>query len=53
METKVWYVTYSYKSGDDYDICTVWVNATDRQDAIDQVRDEYWDVEDIVEVRPE
>ena len=42
-----------YISSTDHDVCHVWTNATDEDDAISQVYDEYWDVEEIVGVHEE
>lgn len=46
---KKWKVTYRDESGD---ITSVWCKANTKNDAIDYVKDEYWDVEDIVECVP-
>lgn len=40
-----------YTSSTDHDCCSVWVNAYSKEDAIDEVKSEYWDVEDIIYVR--
>ena len=45
---KKYHVTY--KSSTDHDCCTVWTYARSKQDAIDDVKCEYWDVEDIIDV---
>lgn len=36
-----WHITYQYKSGDEYDIATVWVKASSKSEAISKFRDEY------------
>ena len=43
-------VKYTNKSGD---LSTVWVEADSKDDAKNQVRSEYWDVQDIVMVYKE
>lgn len=45
---KKYYVTY--RSSTDHDCCTVWTNAHSKQDAINDVKSEYWDVESIIDV---
>lgn len=32
------------------DLCHVWVNADSKEDAISQVKREYWDIADIISV---
>ena len=44
-----YYVTYT--SSTDHDCCTVWTEANSKQEAISNVKSEYWDVEEIIEVR--
>lgn len=46
---KKFYVTY--RSSQDHDCCTVWTEAYDKQEAISNVKGEYWDIEEIIEVR--
>ena len=46
----IYYVTY--QSSTDHDCCTVWTEASSKQDAIDYVKGEYWDVEQILDVVP-
>lgn len=41
-----------YISTTDNDCCSVLVNANDTEDAEDRVRDEYWDVKEIVDCYP-
>ena len=43
-----YYVTY--RSSTDHDCCTVWTNARSKQEAIEDVKSEYWDVESIIDV---
>lgn len=42
-----WYVDYMDKGGD---LCHVWVEADSKDDAISQVRSEYWDIDEIISV---
>lgn len=42
-----YYVDYNDVHGD---LCHVWVDADSTQDAIDQARDEYCDILDIIDV---
>lgn len=49
MEQKKWKVSYLDKNDD---LTNVWVYADSKEDAIDEVRLEYWDVEEIIVVRP-
>ena len=44
---KKYIVKYTDKDGD---LCSVWVEATSREDAKRQARNEYWDIKDIVMV---
>lgn len=39
----------TYTSTTDHDCCSVWCYANSREEAIENTRDEYWDVEDIIE----
>lgn len=48
---KTWYITYI--SSSDNDCCTVWTKANSKQDAIDYVKSEYWDVKKIIEAYSE
>ena len=41
------YVSYEDRRGD---LCNVWVNADSKEDAIRQVKHEYWDVSEILSV---
>ena len=45
---KTYYVTYISKT--DGDCCTVWTEAMSKQDAIDNIKCEYWDVKEIINV---
>lgn len=42
------YTVHYYDNSGDY--CHVWVMARNKEHAIDQVRDEYWDIQKIIEV---
>lgn len=42
-----YYVDYMDKGRD---LCHVWVDADSKQDAISQVRSEYWDIDEIISV---
>jgi len=42
-----YYVDYQDKSGD---LCHVWVDAESSYDAEAQVRNEYWDIDQIIDV---
>lgn len=42
-----------YISSTDGDVCHVWTNASSKEEAIDYVRSEYWDIEEIVNVYAE
>ena len=44
----VYYVTYI--SSTDNDCCTVWTEASSKEAAIDDVKNEYWDVKEIIQV---
>ena len=46
---KTYYITY--RSSTDGDCCAVWTNANSKDEAIDDVKSEYWDIETILEVR--
>ena len=41
--------TIDYISSTDHDICHVWTTAHNEQEAIENVKDEYWDIESIVD----
>ena len=45
---KTYYIDYYDKSGD---LCHVWVKAMNKQDAIEEARSEWWDIDEIIEVR--
>ena len=45
-----WYIDYEDRSGD---LCHIWVEAYDRQDAIELARLKYWDISNIISVRTE
>ena len=38
-----------YTSKTDGDCCSVWTYATSKQDAINEVKHEYWDVSNIID----
>jgi len=38
-----------YESNTDHDCCSVWTYANSREEAIDNVKSEYWDIERIIE----
>ncbi len=44
---KKYYIDYMTKSED---LCHVWVEAEDKQDAEAQVRSEYWDIDHIISI---
>lgn len=46
---KKWKVTYRDEDGD---ISSVWCEAPSKQDAINYVEEEYWDIDSIVECVP-
>ena len=43
---RIFHVDYIDKSDD---LCHVWVNAVKEEDAIEQVKQEYWDIKRIVQ----
>ena len=43
---KKYYVSYLDK---DDDVCTVWTMAESEQEAIEKVKDEYWDVQRVID----
>ena len=49
-KTSRWYIDYEDRSGD---LCHIWVEAYDRQDAIENAKHEYWDIVNIISVRKE
>ena len=49
-KTSRWYIDYEDKSGD---LCHIWVEAYDRQDAIEAAKHEYWDIVNIISVKKE
>ena len=49
-KTSRWYIDYEDRSGD---LCHIWVEAYDRQDAIERAKCEYWDIANIISVRTE
>lgn len=46
---KKWIICYEDKHGD---TSKVWTEANDEEDAIDYVMSEYWDIEEIIYVKP-
>lgn len=44
---KKFYIDYIDKSDD---ICHVWTNARDAQEALSSVKSEYWDIKEIVQI---
>jgi len=42
-----WIVTYEDKSGD---LSHVWVNANSKRDAEEEVKCEYWDIAEIIDI---
>ena len=46
---KKWIICYADKSGD---TSKVWTEARTADDAIDYVKSEYWDIDEIVYVKP-
>ena len=48
---KTYYITYISKT--DGDCCTVWTEAMSREDAVDNIESEYWDVDEIIGIREE
>lgn len=49
-KTSRWYIDYEDKLGD---LCHIWVEAYDRQDAIENAKHEYWDIVNIISVKKE
>ena len=49
-KTSRWYIDYEDRSGD---LCHIWVEAYDRQDAIENAKHEYWDIVNIISVKKE
>ena len=49
-KTSRWYIDYEDKSGD---LCHIWVEAYDEQDAIENAKHEYWDIVNITSVKKE
>ena len=49
-KTSRWYIDYEDKSGD---LCHIWVEAYDKQDAIEAAKVEYWDIANIISVKKE
>lgn len=49
-KTSRWYIDYEDKSGD---LCHIWVEAYDKQDAIEAAKVEYWDIVNIISVKKE
>ena len=49
-KTSRWYIDYEDKSGD---LCHIWVEAYDEQDAIENAKHEYWDIVNIISVKKE
>jgi len=39
-----------YRSSTDGDCCTVWVDAKSKEQAVEIIQNEYWDVESIIDV---
>lgn len=46
---KTYYITYI--SAADGESCTVWTEANSKEEAIDNIMSEYWDVDEIVSTR--
>jgi hypothetical protein len=44
-----YYIDYIDKSGD---LSHIWVSASSESEAISEAHHEYWDIEDIISVRP-
>ena len=42
---KKWIICYAYKSGD---TSKVWTSAETKQEAISDVKSEYWDIDEII-----
>ena len=49
-KTSRWYIDYENKSGD---LCHIWVEAYNEQDAIENAKHEYWDIVNIISVKKE
>ena len=49
-KTSRWYIDYEDRSGD---LCHIWVEAYDEQDAIENAKQEYWDIVNIISVKKE
>ena len=49
-KTSRWYIDYEDKLGD---LCHIWVEAYDEQDAIENAKHEYWDIVNIISVKKE
>lgn len=45
---KTYYIDYIDKSGD---LTHIWVEAYDKESAISEARSEYWDIQEIINVR--
>lgn len=45
---KRFYIDYIDESGD---LCHIWVSATDKADARSQAFSEYWDINEIIDIR--
>lgn len=43
-----YYIDYNDKSGD---LCHIWVEADNKEEAIQQAKSEYWDIDEIIQVR--
>ena len=48
INMKKYHVTY--RSSTDHDCCTVWTMASSKQAAVEDIKNEYWDVESIIDV---
>ena len=44
----VYYIDYI--SSTDNDVCHVWTEANSKEQAIDNIKSEYWDIKEIIEV---
>jgi len=42
----------TYISSSDHDCCKVWCEAESPEDAASQTLDEYWDIEEIISIKP-
>jgi hypothetical protein len=49
-DNQKWRVRYSYKDGDEDDTTSVWVYGRNQDEAIENAKDEYWDIEEIISV---